>query len=95
MNFTTDNLNQKDTMINGSKTMTSAKLVLNITDQNTIDYLGQFDDDTIESKALEALKIGVIAIQSATPTIDTNVVRERFGEFVTNIGLPPKSCTKC
>jgi len=65
--------------------MTSAKLVLNITDQNTIDYLGQFDDDTIESKALEALKIGVIAIQSATPTIDTNVVRERFGEFVTNM----------
>ena len=85
MNFTTDNLNQIDTMINGSKTMTSAKLVLNITDQNTITYLNQFDDDTVESKALEALKIGVIAIESATPTIDTNLVRKRFGELVTNM----------
>ena len=85
MNSTITDIEQQTTRENGTEKTNSVKLTLNIMDVNTINYLGQFEDDEIDFKALEALKIGVIAIQSATPTIDTNVVRERFGELVTNM----------
>jgi hypothetical protein len=50
-------------------------------DSNVVGYLGQFEDEETQSeKALEALKVGVIAIQSASPTLDTQVVQEKFSE---------------
>ena len=36
--------------------------------------LSQFNDDEVNNRALEAVKIGIIAIQSATPVIDTRIV---------------------
>src|SRR5262249_44432340 len=43
--------------------------------------LDKFPPDEQADMAAEALKVGVIAIQSASPTLDTRVVEEKFGEI--------------
>lgn len=59
----------------------SLELRLVINDRNALSYLAQFDDEDVQcDKALEALKVGVIAIQSASPTLDTQVVQAKFAE---------------
>jgi hypothetical protein len=56
-------------------------LHLVVSDRNVLAYLAQFDGEDLQSeKAVEALKVGVIAIQSASPTLDTRVVQEKFAE---------------
>lgn len=61
--------------------VSSLDLTLLITDQNVLTYLAQFDDEETQcEKALEALKVGVIAIQSASPTLDTQVVQAKFAD---------------
>lgn len=46
-------------------------------------YLSQFEHADWAPKATAALKVGVIAIQSASPTLDMRVVQEKFGEVET------------
>ena len=72
---------------NGTQHNNSEKLLLNleVKDAGTIQYLNQFDPVSQNERALEALKIGSIAIQSATPAIDTRFVQERFNEFSSTI----------
>lgn len=62
--------------------ISSLDLNLIITDRTVLSYLAQFksEDSQIE-KVLEALKVGVIAIQSASPTLDTTVVQSKFAEM--------------
>src|SRR5229473_6399967 len=55
-------------------------LDLEVRDAIVIKYLSTFDEFTRGDKALEALRVGVIAIQSASPTLDTRVVEEKFRE---------------
>src|SRR5207253_8667964 len=38
------------------------------------------------AKALEALKVGVIAIQTASPTLDTQIVKDQFAEMQEDFG---------
>src|SRR5437016_5760255 len=58
----------------------SLHLEINIRDANVIKYLTGFEESQREDKAIEALRVGVIAIQSASPTLDTRVVEEKFRE---------------
>jgi hypothetical protein len=61
--------------------MTGLDLTLIVTDHTVVSYLSQFDTDDLQcEKALEALKVGVIAIRSASPTLDTQVVQTKFSE---------------
>lgn len=53
-------------------------LTLNVTDQMVLDYLAPFDQAEREDKALEALRVGVIALRSVTPALDTAMVDQRF-----------------
>ena len=53
-------------------------LKLTVKDENIIKYLISYDSPQREDKALEALKVGVIAILSASPSLDTRVVEEKF-----------------
>jgi hypothetical protein len=53
-------------------------LTLEVTDTVVFEYLKRFSDDERPQKALDALKVGVIAIQSASPSLDTRVVEEKF-----------------
>lgn len=56
-----------------------------VQDPIIIEYLIGFNESLREEKALEALRIGVIAIQSASPTLDTNIVEQKFKEVENNI----------
>lgn len=59
---------------------------LEIRDPIVITYLCSFEgEEERKEKALEALKVGVIAIQSASPVLDTRVVHEKFQQLVSDI----------
>ena len=60
-------------------------LTLNVSDPLITDFLMSFPEETREKKALEALKVGVIAIQSASPSLDTKIVEEKFREVESKI----------
>ena len=67
--------------VHKSETVSSLDLNLLISDSNILTYLRQFDSEEAQcEKAIEAMKVGVIAIQSASPTLDTQVVQEKFAE---------------
>ncbi|MFO0945606.1 MAG: hypothetical protein U1D30_06635 [Planctomycetota bacterium] len=66
--------------------VTAMALTLEISDPNVIGYLAEFEDAELRAeKANEALKVGVIAIQSASPTLDTAVVQEKFSDLNTSM----------
>ncbi len=53
-----------------------------VKDSNTLTYLSGFGEpETRAEQALEALKVGFIAIQSASPTLDTRVVPAKFADL--------------
>ena len=56
------------------------QLTLPITDPIVYGYITQFPNDQRVEKAAEALKVGVIAIKSASPTLDMRVVHDKFAE---------------
>ncbi|HVC93209.1 MAG TPA: hypothetical protein VND64_05930 [Pirellulales bacterium] len=63
------------------------ELTLSISESNVVAYLSGFPSTELrEAKAVEALKVGVIAIQSASPTLDTRVVQEKFSEMRGQLG---------
>jgi hypothetical protein len=53
-------------------------LELDVREPNVIKYLSFYEEPERSEKALEALNVGVIAIQSASPTLDTSVVESKF-----------------
>jgi hypothetical protein len=62
------------------------RLELDVRDPTVIKYLEPFDALPRQDKALEALRVGVIAIQSASPTLDTKVVEDKFRQVEKTIG---------
>ena len=60
-------------------------LKLTVKDENVIKYLISYESPQREDKALEALKVGVIAILSASPCLDTKIVEEKFNEIEKNL----------
>src|SRR6058998_1982748 len=67
------------------KSLETLRLELEVQEPTVIKYLESFDKDLREAKALEALRVGVIAIQSASPTLDTKVVEEKFRQVERSI----------
>src|SRR5262249_47624764 len=61
-------------------------LPLRIADPLVLGYLQRFEGDDRLEKAQEALRVGVIALQQAIPTLDTEVVREKFAAFEKELG---------
>ena len=64
-----------------STTKEGINLELEIYDPVSVAYLNRFEGEEQKSRAIEALKVGIIAIQSASPTLDTNVVQEKFQQL--------------
>jgi hypothetical protein len=56
----------------------SFELLLKINDPQIISYLNKFTEDERRQKAIEALKVGIIALESASPTLDARIVEEKF-----------------
>lgn len=54
------------------------RLEMTLLDDTIVRYLSQFDEEEREEKATEALRVGIIAIQSASPSLDSRVVEEKF-----------------
>ncbi len=77
---TTDTINSES----GDETL---HLELNIIDPIVIKYLSSFDEPMREEKAIEALRVGVIAIRSASPSLDTKVVEDKFREVENSIDV--------
>lgn len=73
--------------INSSDIKAPLELLLKLTvkDENVIKYLISYESPQREDKALEALKVGVIAILSASPSLDTKIVEEKFNEIEKNL----------
>lgn len=61
------------------------ELTVPINDPIVWGYLSQFEQSDWPRKAADALKVGVIAIQSASPTLDMRVVHEKFAEVETRL----------
>jgi len=76
-------VNTMNNMNNAQRNNKSEGLSLNIIvkDDDIIKYLEQYESPQREEKALEALKVGVIAILSASPSLDTKVVDEKFNQI--------------
>src|SRR5262245_22701542 len=55
-------------------------LTLEVRDPRVVDFLTPFEGPERIQKALEALRFGVIALQMASPTLDTQLVKDEFGE---------------
>ncbi|SRR5579872_150832 len=70
---------------NPGKPGASLLLQLHIEDTDVIDYLQSFPPEEREGKALEALRVGVIALRSVTPALDTSIVDRKFGELERNL----------
>ncbi|MBU0693763.1 MAG: hypothetical protein KKC11_03745 [Candidatus Omnitrophica bacterium] len=73
--------------INSSNIKSPPELSLKLTvkDENVIKYLISYESPQREDKALEALKVGVIAILSASPSLDTKIVDEKFNQIEKNL----------
>ena len=72
----------KDTRkTNENNPINDLSLQLVIHDNDVIKYLAQYESPEREEKALDALKVGVVAILSASPFLDTKVVEEKFSEI--------------
>lgn len=63
----------------------SVELFIKSHDPLIVNYLALFDEDEKVEKALEALRVGIIAIHSASPTLDTKVVDDKFNQVQTTI----------
>src|SRR5438132_10847779 len=61
-------------------------LALRVSDPVVVGFLQRFEGDDRLEKAQEALKVGVIALQQASPTLDTQVVQEKFAAFEKELG---------
>ena len=68
---------------NGTTCLTEKMIIsLEVTDPNVLTYLSGYEDEQLRcERANEALKVGVIAIRSASPTLDTTVVQAKFSDL--------------
>ncbi|MCI0640805.1 MAG: hypothetical protein L0Y72_02430 [Gemmataceae bacterium] len=71
---------------NGRNDFPSIQLVLELRDPLLVAYFESFAEPERSAKALEALKVGVIALQSACPTLDTQIIKDQFAEMQEDFG---------
>jgi hypothetical protein len=71
---------------NGRNVCSVISLNLQIREPLLIAYLEPFEEPERSAKALEALKVGVIALQTACPTLDTQIVKDQFAEMQNDLG---------
>lgn len=60
-------------------------LHLEVSDPAVIDYLRGFRPEEVDARAAEALRVGVIALRSVTPTLDAGVVEQKFKDLERNL----------
>jgi len=83
-------------MAGSSRAQTGVKtdiipLSLEIDDPLIAAYLTRFDEGDWPDKAVEAMRVGVIALESASPTLDTRVVQQAFTAMQGGLGVQVES----
>jgi hypothetical protein len=71
---------------NGRNVCSAISLKLEIREPLLVGYFEPFEELERSAKALEALKVGVIALQTACPTLDTQIVKDQFAEIQRDFG---------
>jgi hypothetical protein len=71
---------------NGQQDCAVISLTLEVRDQLLVSYFEPFEEPDRSARALEALKVGVIALQTACPTLDTQIVKDQFAEMQEDFG---------
>ena len=71
---------------NGRIDCTVIPLNLEVREPLLIGYFEPFAEPERSAKALEALKVGVIAMQTACPTLDSQIVKDQFAEMQADLG---------
>jgi hypothetical protein len=71
---------------NGRTACTLISLHLEVREPLLVAYFDPFDEPERSAKALEALKVGVIALQTACPTLDSQIVKGQFAEMQNDFG---------
>src|SRR5262249_12148681 len=62
------------------------RLVLELHEPLLVAYFEPISESDRSAKALEALKVGVIALQTACPTLNTQIVKDQFAEMQHDFG---------
>lgn len=65
-------------LLNTTASLPPIQLSLAIDDPQIQTYLKKFPEENWPQKAVEALKIGIIALDSASPSLDAKIVEEKF-----------------
>jgi hypothetical protein len=71
---------------NGRTNLSAISLTLEVREPLLVAYFEPFAEPERSAKALEALKVGVIALQTACPTLDTQIVKDQFAEMQHDFG---------
>jgi hypothetical protein len=71
---------------NGRNDFPVIQLTLELREPILVAYFEPFEDPERSAKALEALKVGVIALQTACPTLDSQIVKDQFAEMQEDFG---------
>jgi len=71
---------------NGRIDCTVIPLNLEVREPLLVGYFEPYAEPERSAKALEALKVGVIAMQTACPTLDTQIVKDQFAEMQEDFG---------
>ena len=68
-------------LLDAARAADSIYLNLEVSDPIVVGYLRNFRQHEIATKATEALKVGVIALRSASTALDANIVEQKFKEL--------------
>ncbi|HEV2949950.1 MAG TPA: hypothetical protein VGX70_21410 [Gemmataceae bacterium] len=71
---------------NGRNDCSVIALALEVREPLLVAYFEPYEEPERSAKALEALKVGVIALQTACPTLDTQIVKDQFAEMQKDFG---------
>ena len=66
---------------NGRHECSVITLNLEVREPMLVSYFEPFEEPERSFRAFEALKVGVIALQTACPTLDTQIVKDQFAEM--------------
>jgi hypothetical protein len=74
--------------VSGNGQMGDSFITLNleVREPLLVAYFERWEEPERSAKAIEAVKVGVIALQTACPTLDTQIVKDQFAEMQTDFG---------
>ncbi len=79
-------MNRSVISVNGQQTCSAVSLHLEVREPQLVAYFEPLHEPERSARAIEALKVGVIALQTACPTLDTQIVKDQFDEMQHDFG---------